>query len=398
MKTRPTVCLVAWDVSADQNAARLATAMRARSPKVRLCGIGGRHQQEAGVELLLHTTHLSFTGVLGALRHLPTMVAAYRKALAVVDDLRPDLAVLVDAEVAGCPFAVALRRRGIPTAFFFPPPVWFWGAWRAPWISPLAKRAVSVFRPEADIYERAGIDTVWIGHPLRDAVKRHDQPEIALRAIGIDPDKPLVVLMPGSRRNEIARLLEPFLAAARLLRARNSDLQFALPIASENLRHEIEGRVHGHGLGTLSLYHPTSYDVLGAADLVLQSSGTATLETGLLGVPSVVAYRLIGLEYLVARLLMQVPFISLPNILLGEMVQPEFFQHHVDAEHLAAAAWSILSDEAQRAAMRAKLARLPELLGPPGALDRAARAILELVPDAAVVLADEETAVLSSVA
>lgn len=396
--TTPTVCLVAWDVSADQNAARLATAIRARAPHVRLFGIGGQHQAAAGVELMLRTTHLSFTGVLGALTELPTMLGAYRRAVKLVEALRPDLVVLVDAEVAGCPFAVSLRRRRIPAVFFFPPPVWFWGAWRAPFIGRLAKRVVSVFRPETAIYERAGIDTVWIGHPLRDVVRRSGRREPALQAIGLDPSRRLVVLMPGSRRNEIARLLEPFLGAARLLQLRDLQLQFALPIASEGLRPEIEARVRDHGLRSLTLYVPSSYDVLGAADMVLHSSGTATLETALLGIPSVVAYRLIPVEYLVARWFMQVPFFSLPNILLGEMVQPEFFQREVDAPHLAAAAWSILSDEARRAAMCAKLARLPELLGPTGVLDRAADAVLDLLPDSSPQLAPDAAAGLASVA
>lgn len=348
--------------------------------------------------MLLQTTHLSFTGVLGALTELPAMLRTYRRAVRLVERASPDLAVLVDAEVAGCPFALSLRRRRIPTTFFFPPQVWFWGAWRAPLVRHLARRVVCAFRPETAIYERAGVDTHWVGHPLRDVVRRTGKRDSALRAIGLDPTRPLVLLMPGSRRSEIARLLEVFVSAARLLQERDASLQFALPIASESLRSEIESRLRHHGLQSLSLYVPSSYDVLGAADVVLQSSGTATLETALLGVPAVIAYRLIPVEYYVARLFMRVPFFGLPNILLDEMVQPELLQRECNATHLAVAAAAILGDEARRNAIRAKLARLPELLGPRGAVDRAAEAILALVPEAHALPTSKPAERLASVA
>jgi len=398
MKKRPTVCLIACDVSADQNAARLASAIRARAPQARLFGIGGRHQEEAGVEVLLRTTHLSFTGVLGALGRLPVLVAHYRKALALVEDLDPDLAVIVDAELVGCPFAARLRRRNVSVVLFFPPHVWFWGAWRAPLVASISTRVVSAFRREALIYERAGIDTVWVGHPLRDVVVSSGNRPAALRSLGLDPERPLLVLMPGSRRNEVARLLPPFLGAAQILQEREPRLQFALPVASEALRSEIENRTRRCGLRDLVLYRPVSYDVLASADVVVQSSGTATLETALLGVPSVIAYRCLAIEYLAARSMMRVPFIGLPNILLGESVQPEFFQRRVDAPHLAEEAWSLLTDEARRASIRAELARLPDLLGQPGVLERTAAAVLDLLPGQGMAPPAESAAALSSVA
>lgn len=398
MKRPPTVCLIACDVSADQNAARLAHAIRARSPQVRLFGIGGSYQEEAGVDVMLRTTHLSFMGVLGAVRHLPALTAHFRRALSLVEDLHPDLAVIVDAEVVGCPFAARLRRHAIPTALFFPPHVWFWGAWRAPFVASVCKRVISAFRHEAMIYERAGIDTVWVGHPLRDAVVSHGNRAAALHAIGLDPERPVVVLMPGSRHNEIVRLMPPFVGAAQRLQARDPRLQFALPVASSDLRSEIEARAARSGLRDLTLCRPASYDVMAAADVIVQSSGTATLEAALLRVPSVIAYRCLTVEYLVARLIMRVPFIGLPNILLDEMVQPEFFQHDVDASHLAAAAWPLLTDEARRASIRSKLARLPDMLGQPGVLDRTAAAVLDLLPASTITVAPDVATELSSVA
>jgi lipid-A-disaccharide synthase len=239
---------------------------------------------------------------------------------------------------------------------------------------------LSAFRDEAELYRKAGADTVWTGHPLRDSVRVDEDPAVALGAVGLDPERPLIALMPGSRRNEIETLCPPILAAARLLQTRRPELQFALPLASEPLRAEIERQLRQSGLRDVAVYHPTSYAVLSRAEVVLQCSGTATLETALLGIPSVIAYRCIPLEYFFARLIMRVRFIGMPNILLGEMVQPEFFHRNVDAAHLADEAWSLLTDRVRRERIRSRLATLPDLLGPPGALPRAGAAVLELVP------------------
>lgn len=380
MSERRTIWLGACDVSGDQNAARLAHAIREQAPDVRLLGAGGEAMHRAGVEVGVSTTHLSFTGVLGSVRILRELVRLFRHVQKEVAAARPDLVVLVDGEVASFPFAAWLRRKGIPVLFYFPPQVWLWGRWRLPLTVPLTRRVLSAFRDEAELYRKAGADTVWTGHPLRDSVRVDDDPAVAMGEVGLDPQRPLIALMPGSRRNEIETLCPPILAAARALQSRRPELQFALPLASEPLRAEIERHVRQSGLRDVVVYEPTSYAILSRAEVVLQCSGTATLETALLGIPSVIAYRCIPLEYFFARLIMRVRFIGMPNILLGEMVQPELFHRNVDAEHLADAAWSLLTDRVRRERIKSRLATLPELLGPPGTLDRAAAAVVELMP------------------
>jgi lipid-A-disaccharide synthase len=215
---------------------------------------------------------------------------------------------------------------------------------------------------------------------LRDLVQAGPDAVAALAGVGLDPARPLVALMPGSRRNEIRRLAPAILGAAAQLQAREPRLQFALPLASEELRAGVEEQVARHRLRDLVVYRPDSYAVLAQARAVIQSSGTATLETALLGIPSVITSRLRPIEYAFARLFMRVDYIGMANILLGDMVQPELFQKHVDAEHLAAAAWPLLTDDVRRRAVTKRLAELRELLGPPGVANRAAAAILELLP------------------
>lgn len=379
----PTVCLVAADVSGDHLAANLAHELRHRVPDIRLIGAGGPAMADAGVDVPVRLTQLSFTGVLDALHLSRELVRSVRAAQRLVLQERPDLVVLVDAEVLSLPFSMWLRRRGIPAAFYFPPQTWLWGRWRMPFVVPLARRVLSAFRDEAELYRQAGADTVWTGHPLADVVQVREDAQAALAALGIDASRPLVVLMPGSRHSEIQRLGPPILGAAQRLQARDPRLQFALPLASDALRAAVERVSAAHPVRDLVVYRPTSYAVLSQARTVIQSSGTATLETALLGIPSVITYRLRPIEYAFARAFMHVDYIGMVNILLGEMVQPELFQTHVDAAHLADAAWTLLTDDVRRRAIIRRLNEIRTILGAPGAVERAAGALIELLPHAA---------------
>lgn len=372
------------DVSGDQNAAGLARALRRQDPSMRLIGVGGLAMREAGVDVRVESTQLSFMGVFETARMVRQLTRCFRGSLALVRRERPDLVVLVDSEAAAMPMAAWLRRRRIPTVFYFPPQVWLWGRWRLPAMLPLARRFVCAFQPEADLYRAAGADAAWVGHPLRDRVQVGEDAAQALREIGLDARRPLIALMPGSRRAEVERHLPPLLGAAEILAWRDPSLQFAIPVASPGLRGEIERGVAARGLrGRIAIYPQRSYAVLSRAKVVLQCSGTATLEVALLGVPAVIFYRCNPFEHLVAsRLLIDAPYIGMVNILLGEMVQPEFFQRDTDAEHLAAEGWSLLNDEIRRRHVQKKLAELPALLGAPGAYDRAAQEVLAALPAA----------------
>jgi lipid-A-disaccharide synthase len=375
----PKVWFVAGDVSGEQNAGRLAAAIRALCPDVQLFGAGGDTMRAAGVDVLLETTDLGFVGVLDAFRISRRLVGVFREAQRLIEAMQPDLVVLVDSEFVTMPAALWLRRRGVPAVFYYPPQAWLWGRWRLPAMVPLARRFISAFSEEAELYRGAGADAVWTGHPLRDIVRVDEDAGRAMEAVGLDPARPLVALMPGSRRSEVQMLLAPILGGARLLRERDARLQFAIPLATEQLRDDVESAVRESGLDVV-VYPRGSYAVLSNAQAVIQCSGTATLETALLGIPSLIVYRCRPIEHFVGRRVMNVDFIGMVNILLGEMVQPEFFNRNVDAEHICDETWSLLSDERRRQFIRRRLGDLAELLGPPGALDRAARAVVELLP------------------
>jgi lipid-A-disaccharide synthase len=294
-----TICLVAGDVSGDQTAGRLAAAIHQLTPDVRLVGAGGVGMREAGVEVLVEKSDLSFVGVFNALPLIRQLILRYRQAQRLIAQACPDVAVLVDSEAISLPAAMWLRRKKVPVVFFFPPQVWFWGRWRLRTIAPLARRVLSAFRREADLYAAAGVDTRWVGHPLRDLVQVTENPQVALLAAGLDAARPLVVLMPGNRAREVRELAARLLGAARLLQGRDPNLQFAIPLASESLGTEVESRVRESGLQHVVIYHPQSYAILSQAQVILQCSGTATLEAALFGIPSVIVYRLHPIEYFV---------------------------------------------------------------------------------------------------
>lgn len=374
-----TMCLVAGDVSGDQNGGRLARALLDLDPTIRLVGVGGPGMERGGVDVTVYSNGMSTIGPPDSLHAARSILRVWRGARSLFSSVRPDLAVLIDAETLNLMLARWLRARGIPVVFFFPPQVWLWGRWRLPMVVPLATRVLSAFREEADIYQAAGANSLWIGHPLRDVVRVNEDSAAAMQRIGLDPARPMITVMPGSRVQEIRHLCGPMLGAARLLEQRNPTLQFSIPVASEELRPALENAVRASGLRRTVIYNPDSYAVLSRARVVLQCSGTATVEAGLLGIPSVIAYRCRPLYYTVGRRVMRVKFIGMVNILLDEAVQPEFFQKDVDPEHLADEVWSLLTDEARRRHIQARLAHLPEVLGPPGVMRRAACAVMDLV-------------------
>jgi lipid-A-disaccharide synthase len=376
---RPTILLITADVSGDQNGGRLAVSLRRQMPSVRLLGVGGEAMRRAGVDVFIESGEASMVGPpdsLIAIRALRRVWNGIRELLA---ENPPDAAVLIDNETLNLLIARHLRRKGVPTAFFFPPQVWFWGRWRMRWIRSLSTRLLCAFEQEAKIYSAAGANATWIGHPLRDVVQVDEPPADALHRVNLDPKDPVVVLMPGSRRQELSVNCPTIFSAAEILQARDPTLQFAIPSASDALRAHLEKEVRHSKLTRYAIFNSGTYAVVNSARAVIQCSGTATLETALLGIPSIILYQCSALRMAIARRAMHVKYIGMVNILLGEMVQPEFFEPRIDPKRLADEAWSLIWDEPRRNAIKKRLAELPDVLGAPGAVDRAAGLVLALL-------------------
>ncbi|HWP65335.1 MAG TPA: lipid-A-disaccharide synthase [Candidatus Limnocylindria bacterium] len=367
------VLLVAGEASGDLHGADLVAALRARLPDVRVAGMGGQALRAAGLEPLVPDVgDTAMVGVFEGWGGLRKLWRAYRTLARVLRDERPDLCVLIDFPEFNLRLAKVARRVGTPVLYYIGPQVWAWRRGRVRTIARRVDQLALVLPFEPAWYAGRGVAAEFVGHPLLDRVERRADRDTALRAAGLDPARRTLVLLPGSRRAEIANMLPPFLDAAARLVARDPGLAVALvrahTVGEEQLRPHLDtSPVPVHVID----HH--AYDVIGAADVALVKSGTATLECALLGCPMVIAYRLSPVTAALGRLLVRgVDHIGLPNIVAGRSVVPELIQGEVSGARLADAAWPLLADPARRAEVRAGLREVRERLGGGGAAARAA--------------------------
>jgi len=372
------ILMMAGEVSGDVQGARLAAEMRALRPGVRLYGTGGEKMRAAGVEVLHGTTHLSTVGFLEPIRHLFPLHGIYGELAALVRREKPDLAILIDNQGFNLAMAKMLRRAGVPVVFYFPPQIWVGPGLFARSVAKNANLVISAFPLEAKIYrERYGAEAISFGHPLLDIAKPAADPDAALQHAGLDPDRPVIGLMPGSRTQEVRELARAMADAAAIIAAGRPDMQFVLPVAALHLHDQIVGSLRKAGMESrVHLLAGDYYGCLASCRLVLVCSGTATLELSLLGVPMIAAYRLDPASHWIARRLSLTPYVAMPNVLLGEMAVPEIIQYRITGNNFAAHALEMLRDPQRLASIRAKLALIPSHLGAPGAVRSAAQRIM----------------------
>jgi lipid-A-disaccharide synthase len=369
--------LVAGEASGDLHGATLARALRALAPGTRLYGMGGRAMAAEGVELLVDATGEATVGGTEALGGVPALYRAYRRLRATLGGPgRPDVVVVIDFPEFNLRLARAARRAGVAVIYFIPPQVWAWRAWRLRLMRRVVSLVLAVFPFEPPLYRRAGVPVAFVGHPVVDALADAPTRDDARKRLGLDGDAPVIGLLPGSRRLEVERIMPVMRRAAELITARRPDARFVIAQAPTVERAALEAGAAG---GRDFAVAPSSaYAVMRAADLLLVTSGTATLEAALLGTPMVVCYRLSRLTALLFGPLVRVPWISLANITLGRAVVPELYQRRLSAESLAGEALGLLESPAALTAQREAFEELAGQLGAPGVGARAARQVLRL--------------------
>lgn len=332
--------------------------------------------REAGVDIRVQTAHLGSVGFQESLSYVRPLRLVMEELRQLLRIERPDVAVLVDNEGFNVLLAKFLHREGIPFIYYFPPQVWLWGEWRARAIARKARAIIAAFPEEARIYRRDGGRVAWFGHPLLDIVKPGPDAELAMHAAGLDPSRRTIALMPGSRYQELEALLPPMLGAVRLLNERYRELQVILPAAASHLLPTLKSALAKNDAG-IRLVTRDIYALLSRCELAILSSGTATLECALLGLPMVVSYKVKPLTYFLGKRLLKARFITMPNILLDRGVVPELLQGNVTADRIFREAVAIMEDPARAAQMRAGLAEVRTVLGGEGTLDRAAAFVLD---------------------
>jgi len=350
---RPLIMLVAGEASADVYAARLLAAFKRRTPGARFIGVGGPKTIAAGLDPLGRAEEIAIVGFTGVLSGLRALRRVYRAMLAAMDQRRPDALVCLDLPDFNLGLANQAKARGIPVLYYISPQVWAWRPERIYTIADRIDRMVVALPFEKALYEKTHTPVDFFGHPLLEAIRpQYASRADARRAFGLALDRPVIVLAPGSRRNEIKYLAPVLAEAARRLAAQRPALQFVVPLAPTVADSAVRAIFAAAGVEPVYV-HGQFYDVAACADAGLVTSGTATLEAALAGLPHAIVYRGHPLNFLIGRMLIKVDKIGLPNIILGRVAFRELIQKECTPEALAAQALALLGGPEREAARQA---------------------------------------------
>ncbi|HTP06469.1 MAG TPA: lipid-A-disaccharide synthase [Nitrospirota bacterium] len=376
------ILIISGEASGDLHGANLVNELRRKAPSLTYFGVGSKRMRDAGVQMLADASEISVVGATEVLTHVGAIYRVFSRLKKFLKEDRPDLLVLIDFPDFNIMLGKVAKKLGIPVLYYISPQVWAWRKGRVHKIAEIVNAIVVVFPFEVEIYKAAGVDVRFVGHPLTDVVTSGYSKIDARKYLGLDPARRTIALLPGSRRKEIMHLLPDMLEAARKLEAMFEDLQFVLPVAPTLERDFIQHHVDRSGV-VVAIIDGRVYDVLRASDAAIVTSGTATLETGLMGVPMVIVYRMSGLSYFIGSLIIHVDHVGLVNIVAGKRLVPELIQEDATPQKIADAVSKMLRDPEYYRAITDGLDTLRAQLGDAGASARAADVVLELLKIAA---------------
>ena len=369
------IMMSAGEASGDLHGARLAKEMLEMEPDVELFGFGGAKMAEAGVRLVRDCRDYSIMGVWEVVLGLGRLLQLEKALVESMREEKPDLLLIIDYPDFNWRLAAKARALGIPVFSYIPPSAWAWRKGRAKKCAAIAKEIVTIFHHEIGPYVTAGANVSFLGNPLVDTVRADMEPEAARAFFGLKEGERAALLLPGSRRQEIALLLPDMLKAVQILKEERPETCFFLPVAPGLERQEIERHIEKSG-ASVELTEEHVYDLMGVADFAIATSGTVVMEAALMDLPAVVCYRMGRLNYAIGRMLVKIDHFSLPNIILGEEAEPELLQDEVTPERIAEEAAKLYKGEPQRDSVMARLKVAVLQLGPPGASVRVAAHVL----------------------
>jgi len=375
------ILLVAGEVSGDLHGSHLVEAIHRIEPGVQFFGVGGEGLEKRGVKLLYPAHSLSVVGITEVFVKLGTILKALRGLKKSLRREKPDLVILIDFPEFNLRLAKIAHRRGIPILYYISPQVWAWRPKRIRLIAQLVKKMVVLFPFEVPLYEAAGVDVEWVGHPLLDIVKPTLPKEKAFQQFGLDPKQRTIGLLPGSRSHEVERLLPPLLASAHLLQKEIPDLQFVIPLAPGLPKTILSSRMKNISV-PVKVVEGFTYDVMNLSDLLITASGTATMEGAILGKPMIIIYKVSFPSYWIGRALIRVDHIGLVNLVAEKEIAPELIQKDVHPQRIADEALRILRDPILSRKMSESMGEVCQKLGKPGAAQRAARIVISLLHEA----------------
>ena len=374
------IMLSAGEASGDLHGANLAEALKAVDPQVELIGMGGEQMRKAGVRIVYDIKNLGVIGIGEIIKKIPFFYKLRTFLVNTMKEENPDALVCIDYPGFNMKLIEKAKEAGIPVIYYILPTIWAWHKSRGNVIAEYTDLAVSLFPFEAEMYKKMGTNVVYGGHPLLDTVKPSMSKDEAYSFFGLQQEKKTVLFMPGSRVQEVQSLYGKMLAAGKLLQDKVEGLQFMVPKASTIDRHMLEEAAREANL-EVHIGEERVYDMMNIADAAICASGTATLETALMGVPTLLVYRVNALTYWLSKILVHLDSIGLPNIISGHRIMPELWQDEVTPENIEAAVLPWLVDAAAAEEARQLMAGVRCQMGEAGAVRRTAEIISEFVKE-----------------
>ena len=373
------ILISAGEASGDIHAAAVTAALKKIDSAIEVFGMGGDALRAAGGEVLFDIKDHGVMGFVEVIKKLPDLFKLRSDFARVMDERKPDCLVVVDYPGFNMKLAKVAHDKGIPVVSYIAPSAWAWNKGRAKNVAKIVDKVACIFPFEYDVYKEAGAPVEFVGHPLLDIVKPAWERTEAEAWVGKQPGHPLVLLMPGSRLMEIEKMLPNLLAGAKLLKKQLPEVQFAMPRAGTIPLELLQSKIKASGLD-IKITEGHNYDLFSVADLALATSGTVTLEAALCGLPSIIVYRTSALNAFIARRVINIPNIGLPNIVAGRQILPELLQEKFTPANVAKTAVELLAPE-RRPQLEADLAFMKARLGEPGAVKRVAQLILRIAEE-----------------
>ena len=370
------ILISAGEASGDIHAAAVTAAIKKIDSSVEVFGMGGDALRNAGGEVLFDIKDHGVMGFVEVLKKLPDLFKLRDDFEKVMDERKPDCLITVDYPGFNMKLAKLAHDKGIPVVSYIAPSAWAWHKSRAKKVAKIVDKVACIFPFEYDVYKEAGAYVEFVGHPLVDIVKPSMTKEEAMAFAGKEEGKKLILLMPGSRLMEIEKMLPTLLEAAKIIKKQLPEVSFVMPRAGTIPISLLEEKIQASGLD-VKITEGNNYDLFSVADLALATSGTVTLEAALCGLGSVIVYKTNPVTYFIAKLLVNIPHIGLPNIVAAKSVVPELIQNDFTPTKVAQEALALLERE-RNAKMKEDLAYVKERLGKPGAVGRVAELVLKI--------------------
>jgi lipid-A-disaccharide synthase len=366
--------MVAGEASGDMYGAEVAKCLFKKFPGCQIYGLGGQRMRQAGVQLEGDISKTAVVGPFEVIGHLGALYGVFRKIAERIETEPPTAAILIDFPDFNLRLAKRVRHAGAPVFYYISPQVWAWREGRVKQIKQLVNKMLVIFPFEEELYRKAGVDVEFVGHPLMDMVRATKSKEEFCSSYRLDPKRPIVAMLPGSRRKEVRYILPTLCESAERIAKEKPDTQFVLPIAPGLDRNLITSILKGR---PITIVTNDTYNAIRYSRAAVVASGTATLETALLGTPEVIVYRISPATWFLGKFLLKVRLFGIVNIILGEEVVPELFQDKMTAEAVTRMAVRLMDDVWLQSRIRGNYEKLRRQLGSGKVAERVADVIAD---------------------